>query len=183
MNDALVERILCLLKLSLLAFGCMNAVYADMQRDVVARGWMTSSQFAEALALSPLVPGPSVTLVVIPIGYAAAGPLGAVVALVASAVPTVLLALGATRVWERLRTYGWAGAFGTALAPLALGLVLASTLALGREIVQDAPTGLLVLGSVVILLRTQIAMPAIILGAGACSAFWSGPSLDFRQFR
>ena len=173
--EDLLQLAVILGRMSIVSLGGFNTVLGDLQRDVVGQGWMSSSQFAEAFALSQLTPGPSATFVVIPIGYAAAGLGGVVVALAVSTLPSALLALAVSGAWARVREARWAQAVRLSLGPLAIGLILASTFAVGREVVQDAPSVLLALISTVVLFRTSIPMPLILFAAGGFGALFLQP--------
>lgn len=67
--------------------------------DLLARGWATEHDFAEALAIGQITPGPT-GLWVISLGYLLDGPRGSFLALVASAIPPVA-ALGVHALYNR----------------------------------------------------------------------------------
>jgi chromate transporter len=117
--------------------------------ELLARGWATETDFAEALAIGQISPGPT-GLWVISLGYLLDGPRGAVLALVAIALPplTVLLVHGlylrygahpATQGFVRGLTLAVAGIFVVVLAQIMQGAgldarslgIAAAALALG----------------------------------------------------
>ncbi len=61
-----------------------------LHQDLLARGWATDRQFAEALAIGQISPGPT-GLWVISLGYLIDGPRGALLALIAVVVPPLLV--------------------------------------------------------------------------------------------
>lgn len=61
-----------------------------LHQDFLARGWATDQQFAEALAIGQITPGPS-GLWVISMGYIMDGMRGATLSLIAIALPPVLV--------------------------------------------------------------------------------------------
>jgi chromate transporter len=70
------------LRIGALTFGSGYAMLPFIQNTVVSQfGWLTDRQFAAALALSLLTPGP-VTIICVFIGYKAAGIVGAVAGMV-----------------------------------------------------------------------------------------------------
>jgi len=118
--------------LSLVSFGGGNTVLPAMHREAVeAQHWLTDRQFADLFALAQAAPGPS-SLIVSLIGFAAAGITGAVVATVAMLGPSCALVYGACQGWERLRTSRWRPAIERGLAPVTVGLVVASALTVTR---------------------------------------------------
>jgi chromate transporter len=110
--------------LSLMAFGGMPAVMPEMQRIVVeAKGWATPLEFVQLFAIAQAAPGPNVLIVSL-IGWKAAGPLGAVVALLAACAPAGFLSWWIAGLWERFKESPWRIAIQRAIAPLVVGLTL-----------------------------------------------------------
>jgi chromate transporter len=165
----LLELALVLGKLTLLSIGSSATVIGQMQREVVAHGWMTAAEFTQAFGLAQATPG-SGSLVIIPVGYRAAGLPGALVAFAAFYVPTFILAVLITGVWQRVRFSLWPNAIRIAVLPVALGLVLAAIYTLGRASVQTLPGFMLVVVVVVACLRTRLPMAVIMGGAAAVGA-------------
>lgn len=111
--------------LSLVAFGGIPNVIAEMQRSVVdERGWTSAVEFMQFFALTQAVPGPPVLIVSL-VGWKVAGLAGAVVALVATCAPPALLAWWTSGMWERYSASPWRLAMKSTIAPLSVGLTLA----------------------------------------------------------
>ena len=108
-----------LLKDSALALGGLGALPL-LRQDLVATGLVTDAQLVEALAIGRLSTGPS-GLWIVSLGYQMAGPLGAVMALLASSLPPLVI-LPATAVARRwLMSVPFAGLVrGAALATAGL---------------------------------------------------------------
>ncbi|HTE85494.1 MAG TPA: chromate transporter [Dehalococcoidia bacterium] len=165
----LLELAAVFAKLSLLSIGSSATIVGQMQRDVVAHGWMTAAEFTQAYGLSQSTPG-SGAVIAVPIGYKAAGLAGVLVAFSAFYVPTFLLAIYVTRVWHQIRGSRWPNAVRISVMPVAIGLILAAVYTLGRATVQNLP-GLLVIGAVaVVSLRTKLPTVALIGGSMALGA-------------
>ncbi len=112
--------------LSLVAVGGANAVVPEMHRLAVdLQGWMTDREFADLFALANAAPGPNVLIVSL-IGYHIAGVLGGLVAIVAMCGPSSLLSYLMARLWGRFKAAPWRGLVQRSLAPITIGLVLAS---------------------------------------------------------
>ena len=118
--------------MSLFAVGGANAAIPEMHRIAVdVRHWMTDKQFADIFAISQLSPGPNVLIVTL-IGYAVAGPAGALVATLAMCVPTAVLAYYVSRLLKRTGQSRWPAIIQAALVPLSIGLMGASGLILAQ---------------------------------------------------
>jgi chromate transporter len=127
MDSRLLGLILVFAPLSLVSFGGGQAIMADMQAQVVERGWMTPQQFADVFALSRAAPGPS-TLIAALIGWQVAGLAGALVGTLAIYVPSSIVMYGAVRWWHARAHSPWRDALQRGLAPVAMGLVFAGAL-------------------------------------------------------
>ena len=113
--------------LSLVAVGGINVVLPEIHRQAVhGYGWLTDGEFADLFALAQAAPGPSMVLLVSLLGWKAAGWAGTLVALLAICGPSSLLAYAMARVWQRFRDAPWRRPVQAGLAPIAVGLVLAS---------------------------------------------------------
>jgi chromate transporter len=118
--------------LSLLAVGGINVLLPEIHRVVVdTQGWMTSSEFADLFALAQLAPGPN-AMVVSLLGWKVAGIAGAFVATLASCGPSSLFCYYAMRRWDRMRNTRLRSVVQSALAPIAIALILASGVTLAR---------------------------------------------------
>ena len=92
---------------------------------------MTNAEFAQAFAISQASPGPNMLIVSV-IGWKVAGFLGALVATVAICLPTSVLTYAVAHVWNRFRGAPLRAAIQRGLAPVTVGLVLASGYVLAR---------------------------------------------------
>ncbi|MGI8841552.1 MAG: chromate transporter [Caulobacteraceae bacterium] len=118
--------------LSLLAFGGANAVIPEIHRQSVeVHRWMSDKDFAALFALAQAAPGPNFMISTL-VGWKAAGLAGAMVATVAFAGPSCLLAFFAVRLWDRHRAAPWRATLLAGLAPVTVGLVAASAWLLAR---------------------------------------------------
>jgi chromate transporter len=132
MESLLAQLALDFGMLSLIAIGGGIAVLPEMQRIVVDNhGWMSAATFTDLFALAQAAPGPNV-LVVSLIGWQVAGLAGAAVTTAAMTVPTSVLTYGIATVWERFRDARWRKAIQRGLAPVTIGLMLASAYLITR---------------------------------------------------
>ena len=151
--------------LSLLAFGGGAAVLPDMQRQAVeVHHWITAREFLDMFALSRAVPPGS--LIVVLIGQKAAGIAGGLVALLAMFGPSSLLAFGTARLWHRAGGAAWRETLEQALAPVAVGLTIASGIALARSTEHDWAAYAITAATTVLLAFTEL-HPLLVMAAGA----------------
>lgn len=165
------------LVLSLLAIGGAIATAPDMHRYVVLeRGWLDDGQFTASVALAQAAPGPNLLFVAV-IGWNVAGAAGVLVTMTGILIPSTTLTLLASR-WarERRHTRG-VRAFVAGMAPLTVGLLMATGWVLAEPFLRDPQTRYAALallgGSVVATLRTRASpMLLIALGATAGALGW-----------
>lgn len=89
---------------NIIGYGGGPAIIPLIEAEVVGHhGWMTAQSFAETLALGNALPSPIATKMAGYIGFEVAGWGGAIVAVLATVVPSLLLMLGALSVLYRHR--------------------------------------------------------------------------------
>lgn len=112
--------------LSLVSVGGAHAVLPDIYRLVVTeQGWMTGAQFATLVALSQAAPGPNVIVMAL-IGQHVGGAALGVAALAAFCLPSSVIAYAVARADVKAAGARWMTAIKEGLAPITVGLVLAS---------------------------------------------------------
>lgn len=122
------------LALSLLAVGGAIAVAPDLHRYLVGQqGWLSDAQFASSVALAQAAPGPNVLFVALlgwNVGWNSGGAgqatLGLVLAMAAMLLPSSVLTLAITRWAHRHREDRAVRAFKQGMAPVVIGLLLAT---------------------------------------------------------
>jgi chromate transporter len=157
------------LVLSLLAIGGAMTTAPEMQRFIVGhQGWLSETQFSASIALAQAAPGPNVLFVAV-IGFNVGGVAGAMATLVGTLLPSTLLTLYATRWGERRRDARLLRAFRFGLAPLTLGLLLAT----GWILFEPAAAGdarwgstMLAATTLAVMLRTR-SSPLVPIALGA----------------
>jgi chromate transporter len=159
------------LLLSVLAVGGALATAPDMHRYLVGeRGWLSDVRFTDSVALAQAAPGPNLLFVAV-LGWNLAGPLGVLVTMSGTLIPSTTLALAASRWAREHREARAVKAFVAGMAPLTIGL-LCSTGWLVAEpaVLRRDPRALLALalvaGSLLVMLRTRIS-PLWLIGLGA----------------
>jgi chromate transporter len=161
------------LMLSLLAIGGAITTVPDMQRYVVGeQGWLDDAQFSNCIALGQAAPGPNVLFVAV-IGYSVGGLMGVAATLAGTLLPSTTLALTVSRWGDRRQDSRLLKAFTTGMAPLTIGLLLATGWILLEPVrLHAASVGLLVLTLGVMLFTKLSPMWLVGLGLLAGAAGW-----------
>lgn len=162
----LAEIVLTALGLSLLAVGGAVAIIPEVYRIAVeTRGWLTPARFAELYAISQAAPGPNAMVIGL-IGWAVAGWIGGLAAMLAFVGPTSALAVLACRRWRTALSPARQAAIRRALLPVSVGLVAAA----GVLIAASLGTAAAVIGivaAVAVLHGTTDLHPLWLLAGGA----------------
>ncbi|MFM1989083.1 MAG: hypothetical protein RJA99_2040 [Pseudomonadota bacterium] len=118
----LLDLFLHFASLSLLAIGGALATSPEMHRYLVdERGWMSTPQFNDAIAIAQAAPGPNILFVTL-LGWQAAGAPGALAATVGQLLPSSLATFWGWR-WKRAREDApIVAAIRLGLSPIAIGL-------------------------------------------------------------
>lgn len=152
--------------LSLMAVGGMIAAAPEMHRYLVdTRGWIDHVHFADSIAIAQSAPGPNVLFVTL-MGWQVAGPAGAAVATVGALLPSCTLSFFAQRWLAARRESRFARALRAGLAPIAVGLTLATGWVLAGAAGVGWRAALLSAATVAIVLRTRL-NPMWLIAAGA----------------
>jgi chromate transporter len=122
---------------SIFAIGGPSALLPEFHRQIVEQlGLMTDEGFVHSVVLSQLAPGPNMLFISF-IGWQVAGLSGLLVSTAALLAPTGLLAFAVGRVMEGRRDAAWVKAVKTSLAPIVVGLTVASALVTTRAADHD----------------------------------------------
>ena len=116
-----------------LSFGGGLVIIPLMQHDVVhAHHWLTERQFADAVALGQLTPGP-VVLTVSVVGYAVSGVAGAALAAVVAFAPSFAFVLAGAPYFAQLRERPGPRAFLDGAGPAAVGAIFGAAALLAPQ--------------------------------------------------
>jgi chromate transporter len=127
-------------------------------------GLLTDAQFSASIAIAQASPGPNVLFVAV-MGYQAAGLAGAAVTLLGIMLPSTTLALSAARWSHDRRDWRAVQAFKAGMAPIVIGLLLAT----GWILTAETPgwrAGILTLAAALLVWRTRVHV-LVLVGAGA----------------
>ncbi|UGQ49015.1 chromate transporter [Massilia endophytica] len=163
--------------LSFMSVGGAISTTPEMHRYLVEQhGWLTQTQFNDAIAIAQAAPGPNVLFsalmgwaVGLNTGSYAAAILGAVITMVGIMLPSSVLVLVTTAWSHRNRELRGVRAFKQGMAPLVIGMLVSTGIILGsanRNPATDWPLWALSVASCLLIWRTRIHI-LWVLAAGA----------------
>jgi chromate transporter len=164
-------------KVGALAFGGGFVIVPLMQADAVSSyHWMSSAQFANAVALGQLTPGPLLQTVAA-VGFAAGGVGGALLAAGIAFAPSFAFVLVGAGGFERLLERPRMLAFLAGAAPAAAGAIMGASVPLAGDLREVWQAVVLALAAVSLLLLRRGILPTMVLAglAGALVALLGGP--------
>jgi chromate transporter len=133
-------------------FGSGLAIVPFLYGGVVKTNhWLTDQQFVDAVAVAMITPGPVVITTAF-IGYLVAGFSGASVAAIATFLPAYLLTIIPAPYFKRYGKLPSVAAFVDGVTAAATGAICGAVIVLGRRTLRDAPTILLAVGTLIVLL-------------------------------
>ena len=161
------------LVLSVFAIGGAITTAPDMHRYIVdEHHWISDAQFTSSIAIAQAAPGPNV-LFVAALGWSVAGPLGMLATLAGIMLPSSLITFVVGRLRQAKRDALAVQAFSVGLAPLTIGLLLATGWVLALPLVTHPVSMLLVPATIVFMLATRRS-PLWMIALGAVVGAFGG---------
>ena len=159
--------------LSLLAIGGAITTVPSMHRFIVTQhGWLTDGQFTASVAIAQAAPGPNVLFVAV-MGFNVGGLAGVTATMLGTLLPSTILTLVVTRWGARRSEATGVRAFTAGLAPLTIGLLLATSWILLEPTRTHLATPLLIAGTLWVMLRTRLSpLWPLAVGAVAGALGW-----------
>ena len=152
-----------------------GGILAHLRRSVVSKhSWLDDKTFLQQLAISQMLPGLKATNLAILVGDRLHGTFGAIAAMAGLCLPGAVLMyiVGVLYQVERERPFVEAALEG--VAPAAVGLVLATTVELGRKSLTRVDDIVFVLLTFICIDRLHISEPRVLIGIGVLAVLWYG---------
>lgn len=154
-----------------LGFGGGPATIPLMQNEVVKRyKWMNDEEFADALAVGNALPGPIATKMAGYIGYKVAGWLGALLGLLGTVVPSLLVVVFLSHLISVYAHSPELKAMLQAVRPVVVILIAQTALGMGKKAFPNYITWGIALAAAILLFFNI--HPAILIVASMAFGYW-----------
>jgi chromate transporter len=153
-----------------LTIGGGYAMVPMLQRELVENyHWLTNKEFIDAIAIGQVTPGP-LTVMNAFMGFKIGGLAGALVAMVASYLPSVIIVTLVTKYYLRYKELWLVSASFAGIKPAVVGLLAAVLIFLSQSaLINPATIGIAVV-SFALLTFTKLDPTFIIIGSGILGA-------------
>jgi chromate transporter len=152
-------------KAGLFVFGSGLAVVPFLHGGVVLEHhWLTERQFLDAVAVAMITPGPVVITVAF-IGFLVAGFPGAIAAALGVFLPAYLVVVCLAPSYRKYSANPQLLAFVQGVTAAAVGAIAGAVVVLARGAIRDIPTALIAIGTVLLLMKSKLSEPALIVGS------------------
>lgn len=151
-------------------FGGGFAMIPIMQRELVDRqGWLRESDFIDMIGLTQSAPGPVAINSAVYLGYRLRGFAGALVATLATALPSLLTILAIAWALDRY-SLDWLNRAFAGIRPTVVALIAYAAYALGRKTLVSPPTWAIA-AATVLSVSAFAFHPALVIGLGVVAGF------------
>ena len=142
-----------------------------MDQLVSRRKYLSESDLVELLALCSMLPGPTSTQIIVAVGYRMGGPVLALLTMLVWALPVLAAMTALSFLYQFLATQEISNDILRFIGPMAVGFIIVAAFRIGRKVVTDATTALLMLFGAVVtwFIRDPWIFPLVLVIGGAVS--------------
>ena len=141
-----------------------------LSRMVSRRKYLTEEELIELMALCSILPGPTSTQTIVSIGYKTGGPRLALLTMLVWALPVLCAMTVLSFLYRFLSARSVSTDVLRFVGPMAVGFIIVAAVRIGRKVVKDVPTALLMLfgAAATFFIRAPWIFPVVLtLGAAA----------------
>jgi chromate transporter len=169
-NIGSVKILLTFLKVGAILYGSGYVLFAYLDTELVANGWLTRQELLDAVAVGQFTPGPVLSTATF-IGYQMNGIYGALAATIGIFLPSFLFVLLLNPLIPKMRKSKWISAFLDAVNVAAVALIIAVCIEMGKETLTDWRTIAIAVASLVVVFGFKKLNSAYIVLSGAILGF------------
>jgi chromate transporter len=161
------ELVRYFLRLGAFGFGGPIALAGYMQRDLIARGWITEEEYLQGLAFSQMMPGPLAAQLAMWIGYIRHGAVGASLVGIIFILPAFLIVLAISFLYVAYQGLTIVQALFYGIGPVVIAIVAHSAVRLAKATVGTERRMWLIFGIVALITiasRAEIALLFVVSG-------------------
>jgi chromate transporter len=143
-----------------------------LQKEFVEKyHWLTNQEFLDAIAVGQVTPGP-LTVMNAFMGYKIHGLSGAILAMISSYLPSIIIVTLVARNYYTYRESKIVNTSFRGIRPAVIGLLAAVAIALGKASLVDPITLGIAIFSFIVIAFTKIDPTFVIIGAGIIGALF-----------
>lgn len=171
---------------SLGAYGGPEAHYSVFLDQLVTRKtYLTENELVELIALCSILPGPTSTQTIVAVGHKTGGPLLAFLSLLVWALPVLTAMTALSFLYQFLAAREISDDILRFIGPMAVGFIIVATFRIGKKVVNDNTTALLLIFGAVTtwFLRDPWIFPVVLITGGLISILVSRESGIWNRVR
>jgi len=169
---ALLQFCWILIYVNALTIGGGFVMLPMLQKEFVEKHhWITNQEFIDALAIGQVTPGP-LTVMNAFIGYKIHGLTGAILAMVSSYLPCIIIVTLVARFYYKYKESGIVSSSFRGIKAAVIGLLASVAITLGSTSIIDPKTLGIAVISFAVIAFTKVEPTFIIIGAGVIGAFY-----------
>jgi len=135
----LLKLFLIFFKVGLFTIGGGLAAIPLIQEEVVVRGWLTTAEFANMIAISQSTPGPIGVNVATFVGYSQFGPLGSIIATLGIVAPSVIIIIIVSKFLNKFRKNKYVEGVFVGIRPAVTALILVAAYLIAKVSLVNIP--------------------------------------------
>ncbi len=161
---------------SLGAYGGPEAHFSVfIDQMVTKKKYLTEEELVELIALCSILPGPTSTQAIVSMGYKTGGPILAFMTLLVWALPVLTAMMILSFLYQFLDLLDISSDVLRFIGPMAVGFIIVATYKIGRKVITDPMTMLLMIfgGVTTYFVKSPLVFPVVLIIGGAVSVFFS----------
>lgn len=124
-------------KVGLFTIGGGLAAIPLIQEEVISKGWLTTTEFANMIAISESTPGPIGVNVATFVGYSQFGPIGSIIATIGIVAPSVTIIIIISQFLNKFRNNKYVEGVFVGIRPAVTALILVAAYSIAKIALVD----------------------------------------------